>query len=165
MSGLWNKVMSSAIFVMFLSNMWLYMDSLVVQCSLQLTVYNWVMEWGKMTKLGCVHCDSTHIPCDQGHRRSGLFDLEFDGNGPFSFHFWAPLPPAPIIRALVEGVWYPNIPISKNRYPHTESTSRWIDIPIYIPVSSFQQTQYPNIPILQVDIPISQFQLSISTHF
>ncbi len=29
----------------------------------------------------------------------------------------------------------------------------------------FQQTQYPNIPILQIDVPISQFQWPISTHF
>ena len=67
-------------------------------------------------------------------------------------------------RALVEEVWYPNNPISKNRYPPTESPSRRIDIP----GSQFQQTQYPNIPIslfYRLIIPISQFQWLISTHF
>ncbi len=34
-----------------------------------------------------------------------------------------------------------------------------------IPVSQFQQTHYPNIPILHIDIPISQFQWPISTYF
>ncbi len=34
-----------------------------------------------------------------------------------------------------------------------------------IPVSQFSQTKYPNIPILQIVIPISKFQWSISTHF
>ncbi len=64
-------------------------------------------------------------------------------------------------RAPVEGVWYPNILISKNCYSPTESPSWWI----HIPISQFHQTQYSNIPILQIDIPISQYQWPISTHF
>ena len=43
-------------------------------------------------------------------------------------------------------------PVLMNRYPN-------------IPVSQFQQTQHPDISILQIDIPISQFQLPISTHY
>ena len=48
-------------------------------------------------------------------------------------------------RAPKEGVWYPNIPISKSCYPPAESPSRWIDIPI---------SQYPNFnkPNMQISL-------------
>ncbi len=40
----------------------------------------------------------------------------------------------------------------------------WMDCYL-IPIFQYPQTQYPNTPILQIDIPISQFQWPISIHF
>ncbi len=79
-----------------------------------------------------------------------------------------------IYRAPVEGVWYPNIPISKICYPPIESPSWWINIPtsqypnfnkLNIPISLFYRliSQYPSFsdqyPPIFSDIPISRFGL------